>query len=292
MTDHTTKPNTSEPKYRKKLNKEQLAVLNLLRTFRFASSEQIATYQKKPGSKSIQKRLKILEDQNLIAKRYDKSYKLRGKPAAYYLLPNGARALATQGDRGKPEPITIKRIYKNKDVSEGFIQHCLNLLNIYLAFRTLHGDALRFFTKSYLKREEFDYFPQPLPDTYFYLETEEGREDYILDVFEDTQPFFVLVRRIKKYMQYAESEEWPAETLPAILVVVESSSVHKRLRKRIAKELQDSYGEEIVFATARLDYLLNPENKGKAWLSVDEDRATVNESREVMDLINLNLYSQ
>jgi signal transduction histidine kinase len=287
MTDHTTKPNTSEPKYRKRLNKEQLAVLNLLHTFRFASSEQIATYQKKPGSKSIQKRLKILEDQNLIAKRYDKSYKLRGKPAAYYLLPNGARALATLGDRRKSEPITIKRIYKDKDVSEGFIQHCLNLLNIYLALRAFHGDKLRLFTKSYLKREEYDYFPQPLPDTYFYLKIEGRREDYILDIFEDAQPFFVLVRRIKKYMQYAESEEWPGETLPTILIVVESSSVHKRLRKRIAKELQDSYGEEITFATARLDYLLNPENKGEAWFPVDEDRATVNEPRAIMSLIDL-----
>jgi hypothetical protein len=238
MTDHTTQLNTSEPKYRKRLNKEQLAVLNLLHTFRFASSEQIATYQKKPGSKSIQKRLKILEDQDLIAKRYDKSYKLRGNPAAYYLLPNGARALATQGDRGKSEPITIKRIYKDKGVSEGFIQHCLNLLSIYLTLRTLHGDKLRLFTKSYLKREEYDYFPQPLPDTYFYLKTEGGREDYILDIFEDTQPFFVLVRRIKKYMQYAESEEWPGETLPTILIVVESSSVHKTYRERTTRLLR------------------------------------------------------
>jgi hypothetical protein len=285
MTNHTTKLNTSDPKYRKKLNEEQLAVLGLLHTFRFASSEQIATYQKKPSSKSIQKRLKILEDQDLIAKRYDKSYKLKGKPAAYYLLPNGARAL---GDRGR-EPINVKRIYKDKDVSESFIQHCLNLLNIYLTLRALYGDRLRFFAKGYLKREEYDYFPQPLPDTYFYLKTEEGREDYILDVFEDTQPFFVLIRRIKKYVQYAESGEWPGEALPTILIVVESGSVHRRLRKRIVKELNEAY-EEISFATARLDYLLNLEHKGKAWFSVDGDSATVNEPREIMDLIDLKLY--
>jgi predicted transcriptional regulator len=84
MTDNTqltTKPNKPEPKYRKKLNQEQIAVLQLLYRFRFASSEQIAKHQAKPNSKAIQKRLKILEDQELIAKRYDKSYKLKGKPA-------------------------------------------------------------------------------------------------------------------------------------------------------------------------------------------------------------------
>ncbi|HSW77540.1 MAG TPA: replication-relaxation family protein [Candidatus Chromulinivoraceae bacterium] len=96
MTDNTLIPNSAkpEPKYRKKLNEEQVAVLQLLWRFRFASSEQIAKYQQKPNGKAVQKRLKIPEDQSLIAKRYDKSYKLQGKPAAYYLTPHGARMLA------------------------------------------------------------------------------------------------------------------------------------------------------------------------------------------------------
>src|SRR5437667_6662229 len=90
----TTQQNKPKPKYRKKLNEEQVEVLQMLYRFRFASSEQIAQFQAKPGAKAIQKRLKILEDQGLIAKRYDKSYKLQGKPAAYYLTPTGARAFA------------------------------------------------------------------------------------------------------------------------------------------------------------------------------------------------------
>jgi predicted transcriptional regulator len=96
MPDNTLSTNTElnrpEPKYRKKLNEEQVAVLQLLWRFRFASNEQIAKYQQKPNSKAVQKRLKILEDQGLIAKRYDKSYKLQGKPAAYYLTPRRSHA--------------------------------------------------------------------------------------------------------------------------------------------------------------------------------------------------------
>jgi hypothetical protein len=110
MTENTLIPNPAkpEPKYRKKLNEEQIAVLQLLWRFRFASSEQIATYQQKTNSKAVQKRLKILEVQDLIAKRYDKSYKLRGRPAAYYLTPNGARMLAVHKPRKEDEPINIK----------------------------------------------------------------------------------------------------------------------------------------------------------------------------------------
>jgi len=89
MTDNN-KLNKPEPKYRKQLNQEQIAVLQMLYRFRFASNEQVAKFQEKPGSKAVQKRLKILEDQGLIAKRYDKSYKLQGKPAAYYLTHHKA----------------------------------------------------------------------------------------------------------------------------------------------------------------------------------------------------------
>lgn len=165
----TTNPDKSEPKYRKKLNEEQLAVLNLLYTFRFASNEHVAKYSGKKNNKHVQKRLKILEDQEYIAKRYDKSYKLKGKPAAYYLLPKGARALVDVGDRDNNEPTNIKRIYKDKDVSEGFIEHSLNILGVYLALSALHGNKLDFFTKSDLKYEQFDFYPQPLPDAMFAL---------------------------------------------------------------------------------------------------------------------------
>lgn len=271
MTENTRIPNPdkSEPKYRKKLNQEQVAVLNLLYTFRFASNDHIARYQKKPNSKHVQKRLKILEDQEYIAKRYDKSYKLKGKPAAYYLLPNGARALIGLGDRDENEPINIKRIYKDKDVSEGFIQQSLNILSAYLTLSALYGNKLDFFTKSDLKYEQFEFYPQPLPDAHVRISTKGGDKNFFLDIFEDSQPFFVLIRRIKKYLEYAGSGEWPEEPLPTILIIVENKSVHKRLRKRIAKELRDSY-EEVSFATTRLEYLLDPQHKGKVWFPIDE----------------------
>jgi hypothetical protein len=283
-----TNPDKPEPKYRKKLNQEQLAVLNLLYTFRFASNEHVAKYSGKKSNKHVQKRLKILEDQDFIAKRYDKSYKLKGKPAAYYLLPKGARALINLNDREENEPINIKRIYKDKDVSEGFIQHCLNLLGAYLTFDMIYDNKLDFFTGSDLKYEQYEYYPQPLPNAHVYLKTSQDRKEFFLDIFEDSQPFFVLVRRIKKYIEYAGSGDWPEETLPTILVVVENKSVHKRLRKRITKELRDSY-EEVCFATTMLEYLLNAEYKGKVWFPIDEDGDDAEEPREAVALTSLSV---
>lgn len=279
MTDNSqliTKLNKPEPKYRKKLNQEQVAVLQLVYRFRFASSEQIAKHQEKKSNKFIQKRLKILEDQCLIAKRYDKSYKLKGKPAAYYLTSKGARALEANTNRKPDELINAKRIYKDKDVSEGFIEHSKNVLDVYLTLKTLYPaqSKLNYFTKSQLSYEKYDFFPSPLQDAYIRIKASKGEREFFLDIFEDNQPFFVLIRRIKKYLDYAGSGEWARydedNELPTVLLVVQNKSVHKRLRKRLAKELRESY-EELQFATTRLEHILNPDYKGQVWFPIDGD---------------------
>ncbi len=273
MTNTSLKAKT-EPKYRKKLNSDQIAVLRLLQRFRFVSNQQVAKFAEKKSSKDVQKRLQILEEQGLIAKRYDKTYKLKGKPAAYYLLPKGARNLAEQTTRKADEPINIKRIYKDKDVSENFIEHCLNITSAYLQFKAVHGDKLRFFTKSQIDTEKYTYFPQPQPDAYIRLKTTKGESQFLLDIYEETQPFFVLLRRVKKYVAYAAEGDWEADTgteLPIILMVAQNGSIQKRLRKRIAMELSDTY-EEISVATTTLPHLLVSEAaKGKVWLPIDDE---------------------
>jgi DNA-binding MarR family transcriptional regulator len=273
-----------EVKYRKALNKQQLLVLSLIYKFRFSSNAQIAKYLGKKNSKYVQKRLKILEDQGLIAKRYDKSYKLKGKPAAYYLLPKGARALAEFNDRDQNQPINVASIYKDKAVSEGFITHCTNTLSAYLALIEVYGPKLEFFTKSDLKYEQFEYYPQPLPDAHIRLQSNKGTKQFFLDIFEDSQPFFVLIRRLKQYLDYSGSGDWPNDELPTILVVVESNTAHKRLRKRIARELRDSY-EEMHFATSTLPQLREgTEKQGEVWLVSNEETEDSNELASLRSL--------
>jgi hypothetical protein len=183
--------------------------------------------------------------------------------------------LTKYANRRPDEPINIKRIYKDKDVSEGFIEHCLNVLSVYLTLKALYPakGRLGYFTKSQLAHEKYDFFPSPIQDAYVHIKTSKDDKHFFLDIFEDTQPFFVLIRRIKKYVDYAGGGDWATYSdgdLPTILLVVQNKSVHKRLRKRIAYELRESY-EELTFATARLEHILNPDHKGKVWFPVDEE---------------------
>ena len=85
--------NETVSKHRKKLNAEQLEVLELLHKFRFGSNNLFAQYFDKKDRSFVFKRLSILLEQGLIGKRFEPSYRLQGKPAAYYLTPTGARML-------------------------------------------------------------------------------------------------------------------------------------------------------------------------------------------------------
>ena len=138
---------TNNPKYRRPLNSDQVDTLELLYKFRFGSIDLIREYFSKSSRGLIFSRLKVLEEQGFIAKRFDSSYRIQGKPAAYYLLPAGARKLQ-DARSSEDEAINIKSIYKDKSVSETFIQHSLNIFTAYNQLKAHHGDSLDFFTKS------------------------------------------------------------------------------------------------------------------------------------------------
>ena len=89
-------------------------------------------------------------------------------------------------------------------------------------------------------------------------------------------------------MQYAGEGDWEANNdtkLPAILIVCETNSTQKRLRRRIAKELRDSY-EEVTFATTTRELLLSSsETNRMVWRVVDEDDPNLDpEDEEIVAL--------
>lgn len=243
--------NKSVAKHRRKLNAEQLEVLELLYKFRFGSNELFAQYFGKKDRSFVFKRLSILLEQGLIGKRFDSSFRLLGKPAAYYLTPAGARALQERREPDKPE-ISIKAIYKDKTVKDDFVRQCLDIFAAYNRLRSEYGDRLKFFTRANLNYEQFNYFPQPLPDAYIRLRLGGEEKQYFLDFYYDKQPFFVAVKKNKKYVEYAESGDWDdtGTTLPAFLAVCESASLCGRLQKRATGLADNSFNEELVFVWA------------------------------------------
>jgi hypothetical protein len=256
------------------LNQSQIDVLKLIYKFRFTTSSLIAKeLQLKPGTHPNSK-LSILRSQGYIGRNYDKSYKLLGKPASYYLLPKSFPMLKDQLD--VPHK-TIKNVYNDKTASTQFVDHNLAISNVYAKLRATFGSNIGFFTKTDLNTEQYDYFPQDLPDAFVSVATSASprakRRYYFLDVLGEGVPFFLAVRKINRYLEYAEAKIWEKSTdskITSVLIVCESKTLEKRLRKRIAELLT---GAEVapVFGTTTQELLesSSPED-ADVWLKVAE----------------------
>lgn len=227
---------TNKPTERK-LNDDQLAILKLLLKFRFITRQSITKLfaNSRPGM-DVYRKLQVLENRGLIAKRFDPSYRLLGKPAAYYLLPNGARKLQENPEAAESKT-HIKGIYKDKFVSEQFIDECLDIFITYIALQE-HSADLKFFTRSDLNHEDYSYFPQPLPDAY--MRFENGRQ-YFLFMHYKYQPFFVLTRAVKQLVEYFENGIWDdtGTNFPVVLFVVDNAKTRERLHTFINKNVED-----------------------------------------------------
>lgn len=259
-------------KYRRPLNKQQLRVLFVLYWYRFCTSKQIAMSLKRSDPKSIQSKLKVLEDQELIGKRYDKTYKLAGRPAEYYITPKGARAL----EKAQPDttnPWATKSLYKNKTVSDEFLRHTITVAETAQRLRVLYGDKPWILPKSYIAK--YSVYPTWTPD--LHIKTPERGETpakhYFLDIWDGTKPFFVSVRKTRNYVNFKESGGWEEdEPYPAILAICEDAHTQKKLNRQMKRILDESWDDELVFATTtrqQLDEATKPTDK--IWLKVDLD---------------------
>lgn len=215
------------------LNDKQLSILRLLYRFRFATTELLTLALETNSKIKMNERLKILLEQEYIGRKYESEYRLLRKHASYYLLSKGINALKDSG--GNYDKAILHNIHKDKTASDQFINHSLDVFRLYCDLKTEYGDRLKFFTKTQLT--EFDYFPEPLPDAFIRLKDDDRERQYFLELLQSTRPFFVSVRKIQKYVSYADEDEWGVTggDLPEVILVCDNETWKKRLDKSLIK---------------------------------------------------------
>ncbi|MGH7142196.1 MAG: replication-relaxation family protein [Candidatus Saccharimonadales bacterium] len=254
------------PVYRRPLNKSQIKLLKTLYRFRFASSYQIAKSQGR-SVRVIYDRLKVLRDQEFIGQNYDSSYRIKDKPASYYLKSKAIRNLASQPDTSKK---VLNNIYHDKNASKAHIDHCLSLFTIYLEIQRLYKNQLQFFTKSELSGQPD--LPDYLPDA---LLRQAGRngypdENYFLDYYQESVPNFLLSRKIKNYL-YFVNIDWLKPKPPTILMICQTKMMKRKMIEVVKREL-DFYSADIKFlATSLYELKKWPDKKETYWQEVDND---------------------
>ena len=272
-------------KYRRPLNDQQITTLHLLYWYRFCTSQQLAHSLKKSSPKAIQNKLQVLEDQDLISKRYNKSYKLAGRPAEYYITPKGARALETAKPNTTNQWAT-KSLYKNKTVSDDFLKHTITLTDTVKRFRALYGNKLEILTKSFMAQS--DSYPVWTPDLHLKVPArgETPARHFFVDVWDGSKPFFVSVRKTRNYVNFKESGDWEEaedDAFPTVLAICNDSNTQKKLNRQMKHILYNDWDGGLIFATTTIQQLeAATKPTDKIWLKIDAD-----DEMEFMSLLGL-----
>lgn len=234
----------------RKLNQNQLDVLLLLYKFRFATSNLLTQKLKLKHRNSINSRLQILEDQEYIGRRYDKSYKLMNKPASYFMLPKGFAVL--RGMDGVSNN-TLKNMYKDAQATDGFVERSLTIFGIYNKLEDILGQRFDMFSKSELTGMED--MPEILPDGLIRLKTSDSsraKERYFFIYYvEERQPLFAISKIITKQLEYGDSEDW--EELfgkpPTVILISDTPALERRLHRQAGRVEDEAVGGQKFYTT-------------------------------------------
>ena len=227
---------------------KQKEILSYLYSFRYLHTNHFQKLFNHSDKTTVKEWVKDLRDKGFINKieNENDSFIDRAKPYIYCLAPL-ARQLLKKDDTY--DRVVLDRIYREKKRKPKFINHCLSIADTYLLFlsRKEPDQELEFFTESELI--QYTYFPQPLPSAYITVTTKEGTQLYFLDVFDPYTPSFVLRRRVREYLDYAESGDWEANTngepLPAVLFICPSSKSKAHVYFYAKAKFEKTYEETV-----------------------------------------------
>jgi hypothetical protein len=221
-----------ESKHRSTLRAEQIELLELVAKFRFVTVELISKWREKSKA-TVYERFAVLEDLGYLQKRYEKSWKLLGRPAIYSLTGKGIRAVCAY----KPDYFSdavIRNQYKNRSASLQLVDHSLDVAKLCLQFNKQYKCKL--FSKPEMDR--YEAFMRPLSDLYICTDCtdKEGRQIYyLLEAVEGGTFTWIIRKRINAHQEWFDDnnkEGWEFEdNYPTLLLVCDNKSTEKRIHR-------------------------------------------------------------
>jgi hypothetical protein len=254
---------------------KQLEILRLFYRFRFLTSNQliIMLNLKRTNPNQIHQRLTKLLANKYIDRNYNSQYKIDRRPAEYFLLEDGIKALKKyQADKCNDK--VLHNIYSDKKAQPSSIAHYLRVGSIYCCLRECYGDGLKFFTKSQIA--PYKYFPKQKPEALIRLDVGDEQKEFFLEIINPNTPFFSYVSKIKRYIEYSDAGTWQDETgrkLPGVLFVGDSVSAEIRIQKQAARLIKRHYEDEPKVYTSNFDKLktIQP-GYDRVWRDVEEPK--------------------
>jgi hypothetical protein len=243
---------------------KQQEIPKLIYKFRFLNRLQIQTLLNHNYHKRI---IDWLND--LVEKEYlenlpkDNTFEQKSKPTIYRIGINGIRFLGIQDDCSKE---IIKKLYKDKNRSDDFIDQCILLADIYLSLikKSVNNDEAIYeitMNSDLVNSNSYFHFLKELNPDLIYKETKKvkNRSSYtynLLTVFETMLPRYSIRKILRNYFIFYQSSEWENETgktFPILKFICPTKSdliYAKRYTKKLLEDYQNPTDLHIQFAIA------------------------------------------
>ena len=223
----------------RKLNTKQINILKTAYKFRYLTPDNLARHRNITHN-SAYSALKILHSNGYLGMKYNKNYRLMNKSARYYLTPQAVKYLR-QSDPGLNEDILNSRL-REKGKSSDFVDYQVAVHAAYLDVRQARGENVLIQTASELAETEGVIKPYPA------LYVRDKKTHFFVELTGD-QHLFLVKKRIRKYLEHYESDDWSWDSYPNVRIVRRLKSDRKKLEAYIEEKMDDNYLDEtdIVF---------------------------------------------
>lgn len=221
----------------RKLNTKQTNILKTAYIFRYLTTDNLAN-QRNQTHNSAYSALKILHTNGYLGIKYNKHYRLMNKSARYYLTPQAVKYLRQSGI-GINEDILNARL-REKDKSSDFIDYQVAVHAAYLDVKAALGEGVVIQTATELAETEGVIKPYPA----LYVRSE--KEHFLVELT-DGQHLFLVKKRIRKYIEHYDSNDWDWDTYPNVRIVRRSKGDRNRLKAYIEEKMDDNYLDKSDF---------------------------------------------
>jgi hypothetical protein len=211
-----------------RLNKNQHHILMLLFKFRFITIPLLTTY-KNLKSNSLHRNFAILVEEKYVYRKFDSSYNMDRKPAVFYLT---AKGMAVLKDDPRINQATLHTFYKNRSLSDAFMQHAVDTLEVYNSLKQAYKDQFEIFARQEVM--QFDEFPKTKPDLYL-----RGDREYFVVLAHDI-PQFLIKKRLIEYMTHYDEDGWVHGEYPTLLFICADDSTARRILRFAETTLEDA----------------------------------------------------
>lgn len=250
------------------LNPKQIELIKFIAKYRFVTASQVQKHFNLKSRPSVNVKLKVLVTAGLVGMQYDRSYKLIGKPAAFFLTPKGMR----EAQKHVPyiTEALIRSSYSDKKASESLVQESAKILELSASITNSYP-GMKALTARQLA--DIDYLPKLHPSLYLAQNTDSGPLRYFLYYFGNTKRYDVAVNsKIARLVKYRESETYAqsGNSFPTVLLVCDSAAIERLAQRSMRGALNRSYESINAYTTSYQSLLGQTRQDEPLWSSIDD----------------------